>query len=214
MKILTHEKIAILGASRGLGACLHQELKAMNLDLGFFLAARKPSEAGIKMDFSKRDMWPEYVEAILAYGADRVIYTAGGGPYKNYADCEWKDIEWSLNVSFLFPAYLLNHLMKAQQTKQIILVGSAIAEDRPDKKAAVYASAKHALRGLMTTVQLESSMDIRLFSPGYMDTDLLPPNIKLRESHELLSPIKVAQKCLAWMQSCVSEQNPAHMIYK
>ena len=57
------------------------------------------------------------------------------------------------------------------------LVGSAVAQDKPDPGASSYSSAKHGLKGLCESLQKESpKCAIHLFSPGYMDTDLLPAN--------------------------------------
>ncbi len=109
---------------------------------------------------------------------------------------------WCLNTTFLYPAELLHHLL-SEKTKwpflrNVILVGSAVAEEAPDPGAASYAAAKHALKGLVATLQLESaSPQIQLFSPGYMQTDMLPLHSKPRLMQLAANPVEVAKKLIA-----------------
>lgn len=177
MEIQREEKIVLLGASRGLGQAVHQALKNHPSRPNLYAYSRKLNG----YDFSQRDRWSEYLKSMLALEAERYVYLAAGGPYGDYPNFEWKDHEWALNVSFTFPAFLLHGLLHEQQKKkdsglkQILFVGSAIAEKKPDPRASMYCAAKHALRGLLSSVQLEKpSVDLRLFSPGYMDTPMLP----------------------------------------
>ncbi|MBK7960771.1 MAG: hypothetical protein IPK04_05925 [Bdellovibrionales bacterium] len=76
--------------------------------------------------------------------------------------------------------------MRSPHFKQGIFIGSQIAERNPDINAASYTAAKHALLGIISTLQKEAlegkdtkkaslAHDLRLFSPGYMNTSLLPP---------------------------------------
>ena len=110
----------------------------------------------------------------------QIIYCAGGGPYGPFHKKKWSDHWWSLATTFLYPAELLHHLLSCFENwpnlQQVTFVGSAVAESEPDPLAASYAAAKHALKGLITTIQKENRLrpKILLFSPGYMQTDLLP----------------------------------------
>ncbi len=177
MEIQSQEKILLLGASSGLGKATLELLE------------NQPQKPMIKsfsrkiggMDFSKKDKWPQYVDVLLNQEKpQRLIYFSAGGPYGEYKKFEWKDHEWAFNVSFIFPAFLLHSALSiagASRPKQIIFIGSAIAENKPDPRASMYCASKHALKGLISSVQLEEpQMDIRLYSPGYMDTPMLPAN--------------------------------------
>ncbi|MCB0357204.1 MAG: SDR family oxidoreductase [Bdellovibrionales bacterium] len=205
-------KIALLGASRGLGYHIaKQVLKEHSL----FIAARKielldslplAAEESLELfacDFSKEEKLPELIEQLRSFQPQAIWYFAGGGPYGKFADKQWKDHLWSWQVTFLTPAYLLQQIFKNQFPfcQQFVVIGSSVAESLPDPLAASYCAAKHALKGLITSVQLEEdAKDIMLFSPGYMDTDLLPPNAYPRQQNKLiLSPEKVANDFLQWV---------------
>ncbi len=202
MKIQPEEKIVLLGASRGLGLATKFLLEQRPEKLNLYSFSRKLNGT----DFSRRDRWDEYAKTFLALEADRFIYFAGGGPYGDYEKSEWKDQEWALNVSFAFPAFLLHSLLQFNKKKerarpfQMTFIGSAIAEGKPDPKASMYCAAKHALRGLITSIQKEeSSMDLRLFSPGYMDTSMLPLNSWPRQKGLARKVENVAEELVNFM---------------
>ena len=184
-------RYVILGASRGLGQALYQNLMNKNLAAQFLLVSRKINEEPtknhhhtiiFKNDFSVLPVAENLLTEIKNFKPTHIIYCAGGGPYGNFETKKWSDHVWALNVNFLFPAELLHVLsttsILVDHLKKVIFVGSAIAESQPDSKASSYAAAKHALKGLVTTVQLESTLSfkVKLFSPSYMLTDLLPKN--------------------------------------
>ena len=93
-----------------------------------------------------------------------------------------------MTTTLIYPAELLHLILtecKSQTESeipswaslaQITFVGSQIAESKADPNAASYAAAKHGLKGLITTIQAEAAQkpNILLFSPGYMQTDMLP----------------------------------------
>lgn len=186
------ERIALLGASRGLGAAAAERVQKQ-LKCEVLVISRKSS---VSFDFSRSETWLKLISHLKEWQPTRIWYFAAGGPYGHFSDKEWKDHEWAWRVSFLCPAFLLHSSELVPQ--QWIAVGSAIAENRPDPMAGSYCAAKHALRGLITTLQAESAKpDLRLFSPGYMDTDLLPPQALPRQK-ELVSPSLVAQQFVDW----------------
>ncbi len=182
-------RIAILGASRGLGWALYTELAALNNETSFFLVSRKieeklkfiPNSTSIKaQDFSKVPISKSFLKDLQNFNPTHLIYMAGGGPYGEFRAKKWSDHQWALNTTFLYPAELIHTILADSKTwahlKQMVFVGSAIAEDKPDAMAASYAAAKHALKGLITSIQLENqgNLHLTLFSPGYMQTELLP----------------------------------------
>ncbi|MCB0343411.1 MAG: SDR family oxidoreductase, partial [Bdellovibrionales bacterium] len=144
---------------------------------------------------------------------EQIIYVAGGGPFGRFHDKKWKDHEWAWQVSFLTPARLLHWAGGQKQLKQFIVIGSSVAEDNPDPNAASYASAKHALKGLVTSVQKEDPpFDLRLFSPSYMDTDMLPPSSwPRREGLKLRDPNEIAREFWDW---ALNDDGPKHFRYE
>ncbi len=188
------EKWVLLGAGRGLGLAFSQLVKSQYPGIQLFLASRSVNG----FDFSKTDLFEFYAEKVADFSADRVFYFAGGGPYGAFSKFEWKDHLWSLNVTFGFPAYLLNYLGKAPaQIKQMIFIGSAIAESRVDPNAAMYCASKHALKGLISTLQSEGyPIPVSLFSPGYMNTQMLPKSAWPREQGLVTEPNIIAQQLL------------------
>lgn len=197
----------LLGASRGLGfefgKRLQQEGKV------FSYSSRKPEQSFTNwnsMDFSKTEMWQDYLSVIENSKASTIIYFAAGGPYGLYQEKNWSDHLWALNVSFLFPARLIHFCLSQRWSKleQIIVIGSLIAESKPDPMAASYCAGKHALRGLIETLKVErkdAQPRVDLFSPGYMLTDMLPKNSWPRESGQAEGPAKVAQVLYDFVRS-------------
>jgi short-subunit dehydrogenase len=248
-QIFTQKVWAVLGASRGLGRAVVGELQQHPsfVKTPLLLAARKKNlleelaRPGLDLvrpcDFTKSSDQVALCEELLALQRQErlagVIYCAGGGPYGPFGAKAWADHEWAWAVTFLFPARLLHTLMAhapsssgnalsmpaATADLQLLFVGSAIAEDKPDPLAASYAAAKHALKGLVGSVAAELEADrkgpkdktasadrgalqvqVKLFSPGYMDTDLLPKDAWPRRKSGLLqSPSEVAKDLVRLM---------------
>jgi short-subunit dehydrogenase len=195
------EKWILLGASRGLGNSFFECASARS-ESELIVFSRKTNPP---MDFSKTEMWPQYCDQILSEQAQRIFYFAGGGPFGEFSTKDWKDHLWAINVSFSFPAFLLHQILRSSSLPhQVCFVGSDIAENKPDPGAASYCAAKHALKGLVETLTIENpQLDLRLFSPGYMDTELLPRNAKPRQTSQPMSPNLVAADLLAWTRQAV-----------
>ncbi len=219
---LSEERIAVLGASRGLGRAFVETWLARDVSAGFFLLARKTAllekiqlsgrERGAKMqigsfDFSSEPDQDKVLEALESFRPTRLLYFAAGGPYGPFASKSWSSHQWAWRVTFEFPARLLHQALQdplRDSVQQLILIGSSIAEEGADPNAASYCAAKHALHGLVQTLHEESesteSLDLRLFSPGYLDTELLPPNAEPRQKPgRVRSPHAAAQALYEWM---------------
>lgn len=209
MQVTGEFEYFLLGASRGLGNEFGKLLNRQNK--AFLYSSRKESKDfinWIQMDFSRTEMWDKYLISIQNSKAQKVIYFAAGGPYGLFQEKKWSDHLWAWNVSFLFPAHLIHYCLNHRwpELQQVIVIGSKIAESSPDAMAASYSAAKHALKGLVDTIALESldstaQLKINLFSPGYMLTDLLPKNSWPRESGQAESPAKVAQELYDFVRS-------------
>lgn len=209
--MISLERTAILGASRGLGF----ELVGQAIQFGEVLAVSRKIELAqfsignssedslhrLRADFSHLDGQNSTLSRLGEFRPTKVFYVAGGGPYGRFIDKNWSAHEWGLQVTFLFAAQVVNFIFKNSPKCQIILVGSSVAEDGGDSNAASYSAAKHALVGLYRSIHLESpELDLRLISPGYMDTDMLPKSAEVRKKG-VWSPKIVAQEVWSWSQS-------------
>jgi short-subunit dehydrogenase len=224
-------RIFLIGASRGLGAAVAREIckdhPAANLCL---LARKRPLLEGLQkelgshieiaaFDISREGDQAQALEVIARFKPTHIWSFVGGGPHGLYQSKDFKDHLWAWNVSFLFNARLLHGVLRDPENYrhvlQLLFVGSDIAEAKADPLAASYAAAKHALKGLITSVQAESAnvdssrvdsprIDIRLVSPGYMKTDLLPATVELRE--QATEPQIIAQALVGW---ALSQKEPS-----
>ena len=190
MKFEENERVLVLGGSRGLGKALVDYFQ--NNSISAESISRKSEHS---FDFSKIESWPAVVEKIRSLQPTRIFYCAAGGPYGDFQKYEWKDHAWSMKVSFEFPAYLIHQLLKSEVVglKQVCVIGSSIAENQADPGAAMYCAAKHGLKGLILTLQKQDlAFDLRLLSPGYMNTDLLPKGTKPRNQGQSVDPASIA----------------------
>ena len=190
MKIDEGERILVLGGSRGLGAAFVNLLKTHQIEV-IGMSRKSPESA----DFSQVQNWDQILNRIRDLKPTRLIYCAAGGPYGSFGQFQWKDHSWALKTTFEFPAFLLHNLVQnpLQHLKQVAVIGSTVAEAKADPGAAAYSAAKHALRGLITSLQKEGvPFDLRLLSPGYMTTDLLPMDSAPRREGKTRDPFKIA----------------------
>jgi short-subunit dehydrogenase len=195
------EKFLLLGASRGLGWATYKILaeRSKNSDTEdhFLLVARtiaknlpqlKPNASTLSYDFSKPEIDPDFLAQIKTFQPTQIIYFAGGGPFGLFQSKSWSSHMWSLRTTFLFPAELLHKSLSNpaewNSLKQVTVIGSSIAEEKPDPMASSYCAAKHGLKGLLSTIKAEQEpfFKLDLFSPGYIQTDLLPAKSKPRLS--------------------------------
>jgi len=210
-------RIAILGASRGLGAELVKRIHLDAAESVLLLASRKESELQqlaraqdwlVPADFSHGESQEKLLQVLREFKPEVVFYVAGGGPFGTYGSKAWRDHAWAFELNLLFPARLLHALLSEvvfhPALQKVAFVGSAIAGLQPDPKASSYAAAKHGLRGLITSVQAENpEVDVFLFEPGYMQTAMLPPNAWPRQQGLASDPKDEARKLWQLMQSSV-----------
>lgn len=225
MRMIPNEKWILLGARRGLGKSFLD--LAATYPIQILASSRKiephsaPNVEIHRADVTVKENWPELLENLWKFSPSRIFYFAGGGPYGRFEDKAWKDHEWALKLNFEFPAFLLHQTLRTKGLRQIVFIGSSIAESSPDPMAASYAAAKHALKGLVSTIQTEqrqgalkanSDRDIRLFSPGYMDTSLLPMNAWPRQQAGLVkSTDEISKVLFNWIQN--SDDAHAHLAF-
>ena len=152
-------------------------------------------------DFSKSEDHEGMVQDLLTWKPDLLVYCAGGGPHGAFSKKKWVDHQWALEVSFLFPAKVLHAFLQSKLKTQMIFIGSQIAENEPNELSPSYGAAKKALRGLIQSVAENTDQDVRLLSPGYMNTRMLPRNAPPRKKYEMLEPENVAVQLLDWSMS-------------
>ena len=202
MQILNSEKWVLLGASRGLGSSFSSLTPVPQQ-----VWSRKASRS---WDFADKEVFDSRFEEMMEFEPTRIFYFAGGGPHGAFASKQWKDHDWSFQVNFLFPARLLHRLLvQSRGVRQLVFVGSRIAEFQADPWAASYAAGKSALRGLLESIWAEQArqsstrlgdLDLRLVSPPYMNTDLLPRNAEPRVLGWSVSPDEVSREIFDFIQ--------------
>lgn len=217
------QKIAILGARRGLGRALAEKALRVSSDHRLFLCSRKVKELStiapfsespqqllfFEADFTKTDTYEPLLNSLTGFNPTQIFYCAGGGPFGAFSDKPWHAHQWALQLNLIFPATLLHHLLSlkikgAIALERLIFIGSSIAESKADPFASSYAAAKHGLHGLIRSIIAEDScsdLDLRLYSPGYMDTGLLPPGARPRlDGSWIADPQKIADDLWDWSQ--------------
>jgi short-subunit dehydrogenase len=187
----------VFGGSKGLGLNICQQLN----DLGHVVTTVQRTKGAVgawqKFDLTKRSDWDSIIQFVQNSTPDHIIYCSGGGPYGVYDQKKFSDHEWAFNLNFLFPAFMI-HQLKIPMT----FVGSAIAESKPDPLASSYAASKHGLLGLIRSVKAESpDRKIKLFSPGYMDTGMLPAHAWPGQQGLQKPPGIVAKILIDWIQT-------------
>lgn len=195
-------KIVILGASRGLGKCLYQELQNLNPGAEFLLVSRKIDlsiHGAFRADCTQET--EALFERIESFTATHIIMCAGGGVHGVYESKPWHSHEWTLKLNLIFPMKLAYFcLNRLTQLEQLIFVGSSVAESAPDPLASSYCASKHGLLGFVTTLIKENKgLDIRLVSPPYMETALLPEGSWPRREGLAQKPEEVARKFVQHM---------------
>lgn len=213
----TGKKIFIFGASRGLGGSFYKEHSKNNPQFQYFLASRRAplvqrsEDQYIQFDASKRESWESLFEQLNQLQPSHIFYFPGGGPYGFFKDKEIKDHLWSLKVNLEFPMHLLHFVLNKDFVELGVFIGSAVAE-QPDFKAGSYAAGKAGLKNLIASVAQETNKDLRLFSPSYMDTDLVPKGSQVRDgSHKVLNPDTVAKDLYEWLQK--PNDGRFHLLY-
>lgn len=214
----SNSKWALLGASRGLGAAFFRFLIYQPSIDAIFLSSRKSNllfqlqEEAKKIrpeldvtffpaDFSNEEDQKLLLSTLISFKPTTLYYFAGGGPYGEFGKKDWKDHEWAMEVTYNFPAKLIHSWLAGNLLcNHMTLLGSQIAESDPDPFASSYAAAKHALKGLISTLHRENPyIDLRLLSPGYMNTDMLPKNSMPRRLNlPLLDPQVICNKIFEW----------------
>lgn len=199
----TKEKVVFIGGARGLGQAVFEHWQCRRPNDTCYVTSRRETPLNtvetLRCDFSVEKDVDHLINQLDLWKPERVFCFPGGGPYGAYTQKDWKDHYWALQVTLLSPARIAHHFLSSEYTKQIVLIGSAIAESQPDPFAASYSAAKHGLYGLVSSLQQEDlGKDLRLASPGYMATDLLPQKSADKKNLKTRSVVEVAKEIVDW----------------
>lgn len=203
------DRTVIFGASRGLGAELAKFVAGQGINVTGFARKedrlKKISESFPFFEHHVADVSIEQNQEralnllFELTNVTKIFCVVGGGPYGPFQKRAFKDHEWAWQVTYVFAARLVHAVLSRPAPRpQVILIGSSVAESAPDPMAASYCAAKHALFGLYKSLKAEApDFDLRLFSPGYMDTELLPSNAAQRKLG-VFDPAVLAQELWTW----------------
>lgn len=206
-------KVAFLGCSRGLGRAVLDKwdrndnvlLVSRKIEL-LQKVAREFAHSQIRQcDLTNEGNLADLVELLIQSEVQKIFYFAGGGPHGLFEQKKWTDHEWAFKLNFLSPLKILHTLMREGTLKQFVVVGSSVAENNPEPLGTSYAAAKKAIKGAIESLNARDTQlpfNLQIFSPGYMDTDLLPANAEPRKAGLARSPIEVATEFI------VSVSNP------
>ncbi len=205
-------KVIVLGSHKGLGhECVKSLINISKVksvlglsrhDSNDFLNTNKYQFKSFDFTqaYSDEKLYQELLTDVSNFKANYLIYCAGGGPHGKYEAKDWKDHEWALKLNFLFPAKLIWSILKRNQdAKELVqspftflYIGSAIAEsDQGDSLGPSYAAAKWAMKGLIKSLNgTPGSINIKIISPGYMNTTLLPLGSAPRSSNQDILDVK------------------------
>lgn len=205
-----NSKVFIIGGRRGFGKSIG-DVWSQAVPHVKIVTTSRVTGANYIFDLANEESVTALLKTLDDEQPEIVVCAAGGGPYGEFVKKDWKDHSWALSVTLLSPMRIAHHLLRSTYCRQVILIGSAVAEAGADKYAASYCAAKHGLRGFVGTLALEATdKDIRLFSPDYMATDMLPANAASKIGKVAAKPQDVARDFVEW---ALASKAAWHKIY-
>lgn len=184
-------RVFILGGSRGLGRALAGQFSDV------LVCSRK---SDLSIDFSRPESAVLIMKEVESFKPDIIFYVAGGGPHGDFLSKPLHSHQWAYQVNYFTPIALAYALIEQKYQGDFVYIGSAVAERSSSNQSLSYSqSKKMAKQSLLATP--EKSLKVRVFSPAYMDTDMLTKNAWPRiEAPELvIKPEKVAEELVAWL---------------
>ena len=193
MSRLTGKRILITGASSGVGLAAVERFAREGADLALVArgeaaleqAAAVAREHGaaahvFPVDLTDRAAAAATVEAAARAlgGLDVVVSNAGAVAFGHFLEVDPDDFDRTMAATFTGAVNLIRAaLPELRETRGVIVATSSIVARMPLPNFSSYAAAKHALRGLLTTVQIEereqgSGVRIAMVSPGPVDTPI------------------------------------------
>lgn len=176
----------ILGGSRGLGRSIFESF-------GGQVVSRKQ---GLKIDLCQEGAVTEVVNWVCEHQPSYVFYVAGGGPHGAFFKFQEKDHDWAFRLNYWTPRQIFLDLKTKSYSGEFIYIGSAIALRSESLSSLSYNLSKRAATAFFL------SQGARVFSPAYMDTNLLPKRAWPRKlcPELVVAPDKVADVMQKWLK--------------
>src|SRR5215218_4041550 len=193
MTRLQRKRILITGASSGIGLAAVERFAREGADLALLArgeaalseAASVAHEHGVQAHVFPVDLADRHAtsgavaEAAEALGGlDVVVSNAGAVSFGHFLEVDPDDFDRTLAVTFTGALNLIRAaLPELRETRGVIVATSSIMARMPLPAFSSYTAAKHALRGFLTTLQIEereqgSGVRVAMVSPGPVDTPI------------------------------------------
>jgi 3-oxoacyl-[acyl-carrier protein] reductase len=207
-----NRRVLVTGGGRGLGAAIVEVLAAAGHDVTFTyrsaqaeaeralaaLAAAHPGQsfAAARVDLADKDAVEAFAKALSEgppYGG--FVHNAGHTYDTLAMMMEQAKAEVAMQVNFWSFTRLVNTLtrpMMRTRYGRIAVVGSVMALQANQGNAA-YAASKAALLGYVRTLAIEiarTGVTVNYVAPGFIDTAMLAPYAKFRETVEAQVPAR------------------------
>jgi len=206
-----HESL-VLGGSRGLGQSLNQALSKQQK----CVALSRSTDP--KLDLTGSDSIEIFKNTVQENNFTHIFYVAGGGPHGHFFDKPLHSHKWAFELNYFKPVEIVYYLKSISFKGTFVYIGSAIAENYSSSKSSSYSLSKKA--AVKTLLGLdEKELKLRVFSPPYMNTSLLPPKAwpRLEKPELVIEPNKVAEVLIKWILNPFNESidqsetfNPRH----
>jgi NAD(P)-dependent dehydrogenase (short-subunit alcohol dehydrogenase family) len=193
MSRLNGKRILLTGATSGIGLAAVERFAREGADLALVArgeaalaeAAAVAHEHGVAAqvfpaDLADRSAATAAVEAAADRlgGLDVVVSNAGAVAFGHFLEVEPDDFDRTLAVTFTGAVNVIRAaLPELRATRGVIVATSSIMARMPLPAFSSYTAAKHALRGFLTTLQIEereqgSGVRVAMVSPGPVDTPI------------------------------------------
>src|SRR5215207_6831382 len=193
MSKLHGKRILLTGASSGIGLAAVERFAREGADLALIArgeaalseAASVAREHDVQahvfpVDLADRDATSHAVAAAAEVlgGLDVVVSNAGAVSFGHFLEVDPGDFDRTLAVTFTGAVNLIRAaLPELRASRGVIVATSSIMANMPLPAFSSYAAAKHALRGFLTTLQVEeheqrTGVRVAMVSPGPVDTPI------------------------------------------